>query len=53
MTARHGEEASLAWHAMSAEEALRRLDTSAKGLTAEEAVARRAHHGYNRLPVAR
>ncbi len=38
---------------MSAEEAFRRLDTSEQGLTTEEVAARRAQHGFNRLPGVR
>ncbi|HEU5283023.1 MAG TPA: cation-transporting P-type ATPase [Burkholderiales bacterium] len=41
------------WHALSAEEALRRLDTRAEGLPIEEARARLARFGPNSLPPAR
>jgi magnesium-transporting ATPase (P-type) len=41
-----------AWHALSADEALRALDARADGLSAEEAHARLDRHGRNELPAA-
>lgn len=38
-----------AWHAVAAEEALKRLETGRNGLSAEEAARRLARHGPNRL----
>ncbi len=38
-----------AWHAIAAEEALKRLETGKNGLSAEEAARRLARHGPNRL----
>src|SRR5690554_3497635 len=40
-----------AWHALSAEETLRRLEAQAGGLSSEEAARRLAAHGPNRLPA--
>jgi magnesium-transporting ATPase (P-type) len=42
-----------AWHALPAEESLRRTGTSAAGLAAAEAARRLAEHGPNRLPPPR
>ncbi len=44
---------TLPWHALPAEEVLRRLDASADGLTSEEARSRRRRFGANRLPQGR
>ncbi len=41
------------WHALPAEEVLRRLGARAEGLSSEEAAARRRRFGPNRLPGAR
>ncbi|HYI70976.1 MAG TPA: HAD-IC family P-type ATPase, partial [Skermanella sp.] len=38
-----------AWHAIAAEEALKRLETGKNGLSAEEAARRLERHGLNRL----
>lgn len=38
------------WHALPADETLRRLETDGHGLTAEEAARRLAEHGPNALP---
>jgi magnesium-transporting ATPase (P-type) len=38
------------WHALSAEETLKRLRTSEDGLTPEEVLKRREHFGRNHLP---
>ncbi|HRN28929.1 MAG TPA: HAD-IC family P-type ATPase, partial [Terrimesophilobacter sp.] len=40
------------WHALTAEDALERLDTSASGLTTVDAVDRRNEFGPNSIPVA-
>ena len=40
------------WHALSAAEALTRLEATQDGLSAQEAAARLARHGANRLPQA-
>jgi len=40
------------WHALSAAEALKRLEATQDGLSAQEAAARLARHGANRLPQA-
>lgn len=45
--------ASPAWHALPAEEAIRRLGSAEGGLAAAEAARRLAEHGPNRLPETR
>ena len=45
--------ADVAWHALSADEALDRLDSNARGLDAEKARRRREKYGENRLPEER
>ncbi|MGQ7790909.1 cation-translocating P-type ATPase [Faunimonas sp. B44] len=42
-----------AWHALGAEEALARTESSARGLTSAEAAARLARFGPNKLPEAK
>ncbi|WP_372623639.1 HAD-IC family P-type ATPase [Falsiroseomonas sp.] len=50
MADQEGERPAPAWHALPASEALARLGSTAEGLTGEEAAARLARHGPNRLP---
>ena len=45
-----GPGASAAWHAVSGEDSLQRLDSSPQGLPAAAAAQRLAEHGPNRLP---
>jgi Ca2+-transporting ATPase len=44
---------AVAWHALSADEALQRLQTRPDGLTSAEAAERRAAHGPNVIPRGR
>jgi len=48
-TQSHQAPSAEAWHAITAEEALKRLETGKNGLSAEEAARRLARHGPNRL----
>jgi magnesium-transporting ATPase (P-type) len=45
-------ETGVTWHALPADEALRRLDSHARGLADDDATRRLATYGENRLPAA-
>ena len=46
-----GNEQAVAWHALPADEVVRRLDSRLEGLSASEHAARLKRHGPNRLPA--
>ena len=50
---RQKNEPEIAWHARPASEVLAAFETGRRGLSAEEAIARKARFGPNRLPAAR
>lgn len=52
MTHQHAGQAACAWHNLTLEDVLVRVETSARGLSPEQAQARLARHGPNRLPAA-
>ena len=50
---RQKNESEIAWHALPASEVLAAFEAGRRGLSAEEAIARKARFGPNRLPAAR
>jgi len=44
---------TVAWHAIGADEALNRIQSTTQGLSVQEAALRRREHGENRLPEAK
>ena len=41
---------NISWHSLSADETLKQLDATSKGLSDQEVLARRKKHGYNEIP---